>query len=124
MEVLVSWDNSRVEYNEPEAIQTDLITFWIPEELIELDYAWFRTLDSVVRSRTAFDKDNVIIVSQEFHVERALTIARHFGINAVWYVADPVSINVAPRVYVREILARGKMVLDLFVLGTGPRFKE
>ncbi len=121
--VLVSWDNSRVEYNEPEAIQADLIEYWIPEDIIELDYAWFRTLDSVVRSQTAFGKEKIIIVSQRFHIERALTIARHFDIDAVWYVAAPVSIEVAPRVYVREVLARAKMVLDLFVLGTKPKFE-
>lgn len=122
--VLVSWDNWRVEYNEPEAIQADLVEYWIPADIIELDYAGFRTLDSIVRSRTAFNEDKIIIVSQEFHIERALTIANHFDIDAIWYVAKDVSIDVAPRVYIREVLARVKMMLDLFFLQTQPKFLQ
>lgn len=122
--VLVSGDNSRKAYNETEDMQTDLISYGVPEQLIELDYAWFRTLDSVVRSKTAFEKEKIIIVSQAFHLKRALTIAHHFEIDAVWYAAAPVSFEQAPRVYVREVLARAKMVLDLFVLNTRPRFEE
>lgn len=92
--------------------------------MIELDYAGFRTLDSVVRADTVFDTSSMIIVSQPFHVERALTIAHAWGIDAIGYPAKDVSVDIAPRVYLREILARGKMVLDLYVLGTKPKFEK
>ena len=80
-------------------------------------------MDSIVRSQSAFGKEKIIIVSQPFHVERALTIAQHFNIDAIGYVADEVPFDIAPRVYIREVLARVKMMLDLFLLGTQPRFK-
>jgi len=120
--VLVSGDNGTVEYNEPEAIQADLIEYGVDASMIELDFAGFRTLDSVVRSRSAFGKEHIVLVSQRFHLERALVIADHFEIDAVGYAAKDVSFDVAPRVYVREALARVKMVLDLYVLRTKPKF--
>ena len=122
--VLVSGDNGTVEYNEPEAMQADLIEYKVPDDMIELDYAWFRTLDSIVRSRTAFGKEHVIIVSQRFHIERALVIAQHFGIDAVGYAAPDVAFDIAPRVYIREVLARAKMVIDLYLLRTQPKYEK
>ena len=92
--------------------------------MIELDYAGFRTLDSVVRADTVFDITPMIIISQKFHLKRALTIAHARDIDAIGYPAKDVSLDIAPRVYLREVLARGKMILDLYVLGTKPKFEE
>lgn len=82
--ILVSGDNATKSYNEPEAMKKALIKAGIPESAITLDYAGFRTLDSVVRAREIFGQaDGFIIISQPFHVERALFLARANGIEAI-----------------------------------------
>ena len=69
--ILVSGDNHRNDYNEPEAMKQALMNNGIPEERIVLDYAGFRTLDSVVRAKKVFGNDTFIVISQRFHNERA-----------------------------------------------------
>jgi len=68
--VLVSGDNSRAEYDEPTDMKEDLIKKGVPENRIFSDYAGFRTLDSVVRSKAIFGQQNITIISQKFHNER------------------------------------------------------
>ena len=70
--ILVSGDNHRNDYNEPEEMKQALMARGIPEEHIILDYAGFRTLDSVVRAKEVFGNDTFIVISQRFHNERAL----------------------------------------------------
>jgi hypothetical protein len=70
--ILVSCDNSTKAYNEPEAMRKALVKAGIPESDITLDYAGFRTLDSVVRAKEIFGQwSGFTIISQPFHVERA-----------------------------------------------------
>jgi len=78
-------------------------------------------LDSIVRCKEIFGQSNIIIITQPFHSYRALFISRYFNINAVALVAEEPGQEVAPRVYLREYLARTKAILDLYVLGTTPR---
>jgi SanA protein len=118
--ILVSWDNATASYNEPEAMRKALIRAWVKSEDITLDYAGFRTLDSVVRAREIFGQDGgFTIISQPFHVERALFLARAHGIEAIAYGAANVALEIAPRVYAREIGARWKALIDV-IIGTGP----
>lgn len=119
--ILVSWDNSTEQYNETDSMRDDLIAAWIPEEKIYGDYAGFRTLDSVVRAREIFGQESYTIVTQNFHLERALFLAKSQGIEAVWYAAKDVPVSRAPRVWIRERLARVKMMLDI-VLWVEPKF--
>jgi len=119
--VLVSGDNGTVEYNETDTMKTDLIAMGIPEEKIYGDYAGFRTLDSIVRAKEIFGQSQYTIVTQEFHLERALFLAHSEGINAIGYGAKDVPVKLAPRVWVRERLARVKMMFDI-VFGVEPRF--
>lgn len=119
--IVVSGDNSRTTYNEPQAMKDALVGRGVPEEVIFLDYAGFRTLDSVVRMREIFSQDRFIVVSQRFHNERALYLARHMGIEAWGYNARDVGKSMGFRTLLREKLARPKMFLDLW-LGKGPRF--
>ncbi len=65
--ILVSGDNSRKNYDEPSSMKADLIVKGVPAEYITIDYAGFRTLDSVVRAKKVFDLEDYIIVSQPFH---------------------------------------------------------
>ncbi len=119
--LLVSGDNSSEYYNEPRDMLQALGDLHISETDISLDFAGFRTLDSVVRSREVFGQQSITIVTQEFHCYRALFIAHYFGINAIGYAADdgvPIHINLA----FREILARSFAVIDLYILQRRPRF--
>lgn len=119
--IIVSGDNSSKAYDEPTAMQKDLIAKGIPPKSIYLDYAGFRTFDSVVRSKEIFGQSSITIISQPFHNKRALFIAGQKGINAVAYNAEEVSSNYGFKTNLREILARSKMVLD-FLFGKQPKF--
>ncbi|WP_462323133.1 SanA/YdcF family protein, partial [Halochromatium sp.] len=70
--ILVSGDNATRYYNEPVAMQKDLMAAGIPPEYITLDYAGFRTLDSMVRAKQVFGLEEVLVVSQRFHAARAI----------------------------------------------------
>lgn len=119
--VLVSGDNGSIYYNEPNTIKKDLVKGGIPEERIFLDYAGFRTLDSVVRAKEIFGLDHVTVISQEFHNERAIFLAKHKGLNAIGYNAKDISGNEAIKVHFREYFARVKVFIDL-ILNIQPRF--
>ncbi len=119
--VLVSGDNGSVYYNEPDTIKKDLIEGGIPAERIFLDYAGFRTLDSMVRAKTVFGLDSATVISQEFHNERALYIAQKKGLYALGFNARDVSSGDGAKVQLRETFARVKVFLDL-LFNTQPRF--
>lgn len=118
--ILVSGDNGTIYYNEPITMQRELIKKGIPKEHIYLDYAGFRTLDSVVRAKKVFGQKSITIISQPFHIERALFLAEEEGITAVGYAAKDVHINSAIKTYAREYLARVKAVLDI-IFDTQPK---
>jgi SanA protein len=102
-------------------LKKDLIKRGIPASKIFLDYAGFRTLDSVVRCREIFGQHAVTIISQPFHNERAVFIARNKGIKAIGFNARDVNKYYGFKTQAREKLARGKMVLDL-IFNKQPRF--
>ena len=110
--LIVSGDNSRKDYDEPTAMKNALINAGIPDSAIYRDYAGFRTLDSVVRTKAIFSQNDVIIVSQKFHLERALYIAKRRKINAVGYKADDVRHSVNRYTLMREKAARLVALLD------------
>lgn len=115
--VLVSGDNSRKEYNEPEDMRQALIAAGVPDSCIVLDYAGFRTYDSMVRAKKVFGLDSLTIISQQWHNERALYIASRVGIDAVAFNADDIkSRSTRSRIAVREWLARTKMFFDLLLM--------
>jgi len=94
----------------------------VPESAITLDYAGFRTLDSVVRAREVFGQQKLTIITDEFHAYRAVFLARQYGIDAVAYCSAEVPMSRSAEARIREYGARVKAVLDLFVLHTRPRF--
>lgn len=119
---LLSGDNAHRSYNEPWTMKRDLLRANVPEPAIHLDYAGFRTLDSIVRAKKIFDTDNFLIITQKFHCERALVIAQHYDINAKCLaVSGPVS-KTGYSVRLREVFARTKAMLDLYVMNTQPKF--
>ncbi len=120
--IIVSGDNSTQYYDEATAMKKALIDFGIPDSVITLDYAGFRTLDSVVRCKWVFGQSSIILVSQQFQNERAIFIANHFGINAFGFNAKDVPGKYSIKTRIREYFARVKAVLDIYVLGTQPKF--
>ena len=120
--LLVSGDNHKYGYNEPEEMQKALMAQGVPESAITLDFAGFRTLDSVVRSKKVFQQNKITILSQRFHNHRAVFIASRYGIDAVAYNAADAFPGVNTKTNWREYLARCKAVLDLYVLRKKPKF--
>lgn len=119
--ILVSGDNGRTDYDEPSLMKEDLVDLGIPAERIFLDYAGFRTLDSVVRAKKVFGLQGFTLISQAFHNERALFLAQRQGLDCIAFNAKDVSARYGYRVVLREKLARIKMLLDL-VVGKKPKF--
>lgn len=119
---ILSGDNHRKGYDEPSDMKAALIQRGVPARAITLDYAGFRTLDSIVRAKEVFGQEKLTIVSQPFHNERALFIARAKGIEAHAYNARSVSRRYGFKIYVREYFARVKAVLDVYILQTKPKF--
>lgn len=119
--ILVSGDNSTKDYDEPSTIKHDLMSKGVPANKIFLDYAGFRTLDSVVRSKEIFGQESITIISQQFHNERAIYIAKRKGINAIGFNAKDVNVHYGLKTRLRERLARVKMILDL-TFGKKPKF--
>lgn len=117
---ILSGDNSRVGYDEPSDMQADLMKLGVPENAMTLDYAGFRTLDSVVRCKEIFSQNKITIISQEFHNERALFLAQHFDMEAIAFNAKMPKIR--RKVLMREYLARCKAVLDVYILRKQPKF--
>jgi SanA protein len=119
--VLVSGDNGSIYYNEPTTIKKDLVKRGIPDDKIFLDYAGFRTLDSMVRAKFIFGLDSVTVISQQFHNERAIYLAEKKGLMAIGFNAKGISGKEGIKVQFREYFARVKVFIDL-LLNTQPRF--
>ncbi len=119
--VIISGDNGRKEYNEPEMMRADLMEAGIDSSNIFLDYAGFRTFDSMVRLKEIFGQESVTVISQQFHNERAIYTASKLGIKAIAFNAKDVSTNEGLRTQIREKFARVKVFID-FLIGTKPKF--
>ncbi|HMU69781.1 MAG TPA: ElyC/SanA/YdcF family protein [Chitinophagales bacterium] len=119
--LVISGDNSRPDYNEPAMMRDDLVAAGIDISRIYLDYAGFRTFDSVVRLREIFGTDSATIISQEFHNERALYIAGKENITAIGFNAQDVGGSGGFKTQLREYLARVKVFVD-YIIHTKPHF--
>lgn len=119
--ILISGDNSTKDYSEPEDMQAELLKRGIPADKIVLDFAGFRTLDSVVRAKEIFGQNSFIIISQKFHNERAIFLARKYGIEAYGFNAKDVNKYFGFKTKIREYFARVKVFVD-FTLGIEPKF--
>ncbi|MDN3020388.1 ElyC/SanA/YdcF family protein [Streptomyces sp. S.PB5] len=119
--VLVTGDNSREEYDEPDAMRTYLTEHGVPDRRIVSDYAGFDTWDSCVRAKKIFGVDEAVLISQDFHIRRAVALCQEAGVRSygigvearhdvTWYYGGA-----------REILAAGKAAVDA-VFEPDPRF--
>ncbi|MET8287415.1 ElyC/SanA/YdcF family protein [Streptomyces sp. NPDC005132] len=119
--VLVTGDNSREDYDEPDAMRAYLTRHGVPDGRIVSDYAGFDTWDSCVRARKIFGVHEAVLISQGFHIRRAVALCRAAGVrsygvgvdakhDATWYYGGA-----------REVFAAGKALLDV-VFEPDPRF--
>ncbi|MET9497015.1 ElyC/SanA/YdcF family protein [Streptomyces sp. NPDC006552] len=119
--VLVTGDNSRTDYDEPDAMRTYLTRRGVPDRAVVSDYAGFDTWDSCVRAKKIFGVDRAVLLSQGFHIRRAVALCEAAGVRAygvgvderhdvTWYAGGA-----------REVLAAGKAALDALVR-PDPRF--
>ena len=122
--IIVSGDNRRKGYNEPRDMKEALMAEGIPEGDILMDFAGFRTLDSVIRARNVFGAAEFTVVSQRFHCERAVFLARANGLPAIGFAAAEVPRRFRFKNALREPLARFKACLDLYLLRTRPHFEK
>lgn len=119
--ILVSGDNGTKTYNEPEDMKTELIARGIPTSRIILDFAGFDTYDSMIRAQKVFGQNEFIVISQHFHNQRAIYIARRFGIEAYGYDAGDVKTYGGLRTKVREWFACIKAYFEVKA-GVEPKF--
>lgn len=119
--VLVTGDNSREDYDEPDAMRAYLTRHGVPDSRIVSDYAGFDTWDSCVRAKRIFGVDEAVLISQGFHIRRAVALCQEAGVTSygvgvdakhdvTWYYGGA-----------REIFAAGKAALDA-VFEPDPRF--
>ncbi len=119
--VIISGDNGKSTYDEPTDMKKELVKIGIPASAIFLDYAGFRTFDSMIRAQKIFSQQSFTVISQRFHNERAIYIGQHYGIKAIGYNAKDVAANKGFKTNLREIFARVKLFID-FVLDKQPKF--
>ncbi|MFI7636265.1 vancomycin high temperature exclusion protein [Nonomuraea sp. NPDC049400] len=120
--LLLSGDNSRKEYDEPTAMRDYLRGKGVPDQVMVLDYAGFDTWDSCVRARKVFGAGQVTVVTQEFHLPRAVTLCRTAGLET-FGVGDDSTRQFASTTYVyaaRELFATAKAFADAMVLHSDP----
>jgi SanA protein len=120
--IIVSGDNHKKEYDEATDMRDALIEQGVPDSCITLDYAGFRTLDSMVRCLKIFGQKKVTVISQEFHNQRALFIGNYYGMDCVGFNAKDVPDQYSTKTRVREYFAKFKAVLDLYVFHKDPKF--
>lgn len=115
-QLLVSGYRDSEYYDETRDMIAKLIELDVPEANIMADDQGIRTLDSVMRASTVYDLDEMVIISDDFHVGRALFIADHLGLHAVALRSEQVDPNDSRGVRWREYFARVKAVIDLYLI--------
>jgi SanA protein len=92
----------------------------VPSNAITEDEGGLRTLDSIVRAKRVYGLSKATVISDDFHVARALFIADREGLDAIAFRGDSVSLRFSTKARVREYFARVKAILDLYFLDTEP----
>ena len=106
--IIMSGDNGKEEYNEVEIMKNYAKEKGIPSENIFMDHAGFSTYESIYRAKEIFEAKKVVIVTQKYHLYRALYVANQLGLEAYGVGADPRQYVGATYREIREILARDK----------------
>ena len=120
--IIVSGDNSYSDYNEPLAMERYLISLWVDDDDIYLDYAWFDTYDSLYRAKMNFGVETIVLFTQDFHLKRAMYISQKLWIKTIWVETNLQKYLNEDYNNRREILARIKAFLDVEVFKSKPKF--
>lgn len=117
--ILISGAKRGADYDEPEAMRQALISRGVPDDVLVIDEEGFRTIESIVRAKEVFGLDSLTLISQQFHNERALFMAKHYDLDAIAYNAANTSSRRWKLIMMgRECLARVKAVLEVLgILG-------
>ncbi|QHA04473.1 hypothetical protein GQF42_15335 [Streptomyces broussonetiae] len=119
--VLVTGDNSRTTYDEPDTMRAYLTQHGVPGRRIVSDYAGFDTWDSCVRARKIFGVDRAVLISQGFHIRRAVALCEAAGVDSYGIGVDETHDVTWYYGGTREVFAAGKAVLDM-ALRPNPHF--
>lgn len=122
--LLMTGDNRFVDYNEPEGMRRYALELGVPDQDIILDYAGRRTYDSCYRAKYIFGVTDAILVTQAYHLDRALMIADGLGIDAIGVKADLRRYPRMPQWRWRELLATPLAWLDVYLLRPEPILGE
>ncbi|PKN91558.1 MAG: hypothetical protein CVU44_18420 [Chloroflexi bacterium HGW-Chloroflexi-6] len=124
--LLMSGDNSTVEYNEPAAMREFALSLGIPDEAIVLDYAGRRTYDTCYRARAIFGVDSAILVTQPFHMPRAVYLCNALGVDGVGVVAENFNYRRSSLLFwnARELAATVTALIDVHILRPLPILGE
>jgi SanA protein len=117
--LLMSGDNRFAHYNEPERMKEYAVAHGVPAGNVLCDYAGRRTYDSVYRAKNIFGIDKMIIISQEFHLDRAIFLSDHIGVDATGLSAD-LQGHFNLRATTREMPACLACLLDIYVITPHP----
>ncbi|WP_366921503.1 YdcF family protein [Metallumcola ferriviriculae] len=120
--LLLSGDHGQKSYDEVNTMRQFVLEKGVPSEDIFMDHAGFSTYDSMYRARDIFNIDRAAVITQEFHLPRAVFTARSLGIDAVGLKADQHTYYAENYYEFREILARNKAFLQLFILHSTPKY--
>ncbi|KMO93715.1 SanA/YdcF family protein [Streptomyces roseus] len=119
--VLVTGDNGRTEYDEPDAMRTYLTAHGVPDERVVSDYAGFDTWDSCIRAKEIFGVERAVLISQGFHIRRAVALCGAAGLDAYGVGVDDEHDATWYYGGTREVFAAGKAALDA-AFKPDPRF--
>lgn len=124
--LLMSGDNRFVDYNEPEAMRQYALGFGVPDADVILDYAGRRTYDTCYRAHSVFQVNSAILVTQSFHLPRALFLCNWFGVKSTGVEANNTYFRKVSRIYwnMRELFANFQAVWDVMVAKPVPVLGE
>ena len=114
---ILSGDKHGDDYDEPQAMRSELLYRGLPDSVLILDGEGYRTINSVVRAKETFKVDTLTIISQQFHNERSIFLAKHLGVDAIAYDADNTSSHKWKLIMiVREFFARIKAFTEVIIV--------
>ena len=122
--LLVSGDNRTRYYNEPRRMQQDLLDRGVPKSAMTLDHAGFSTFDTLKRAKEVFGIDQALLITQDYHLPRALFIADSLDMQVNGCIAQGPSWHAMKNILVRELAARLRTLGDLYIWNREPRILD
>ncbi len=113
--IIMSGDHGQDNYNEVSVMKTYAVDSEVPSENVFMDHAGFSTYDSIYRAKEIFGSKKIVIVTQEYHLYRALYIAKSLGLEAYGYSATTKKYPGDLKREIREILARDKDIIKSII---------